>query len=93
MMSIGWSAGGSIALQVAKCLEIIPGIQVVGILMVDSPFPDFPDWRPRDQGAIKFHIPASHDQSEKNRLAQEQSVNDIIQALAEWKVPSWTARG
>lgn len=57
--------------------------------MLDTPFPAFPDWRPRDEAPIRFHIPVSQDQPEKSRLAQERAANDIIQALSVWKVPTW----
>ncbi|EDN93375.1 hypothetical protein SS1G_09241 [Sclerotinia sclerotiorum 1980 UF-70] len=77
----GWSAGGSIAIQVAKCLENIPEICVAGTILLDTPFPDFPDWRPKDAPPVQFHIPVAPDQTTQSRLAQQQAVNDIIHAL------------
>ncbi|TGO45655.1 hypothetical protein BCON_0375g00030 [Botryotinia convoluta] len=85
----GWSAGGSIAIQVAKCLENIPELCVAGIILLDTPFPDFPDWRPKNSPPVQFHIPVAPDQTAKSRLAQQQAVNDIIHALSTWELPTW----
>ncbi|ATZ45187.1 Bcboa10 [Botrytis cinerea B05.10] len=85
----GWSAGGSIAIQVAKCLENIPELCVAGIILLDTPFPDFPDWRPKNSPPVQFHIPVVPDQTAKSRLAQQQAVNDIIHALSVWELPTW----
>ncbi|KAM3065608.1 putative thioesterase boa10 [Clarireedia jacksonii] len=85
----GWSAGGSISIQVAKCLDRIPELEVAGIIMLDTPFPDFPDWRPKDAPPIQFHNPLAPDEPAKNMIAQQQAVNDIIHALSIWEQPSW----
>ncbi|CAD6448955.1 e9ace0ac-dd26-4b35-b68d-f03de30a661a [Sclerotinia trifoliorum] len=85
----GWSAGGSVAIQVAKCLENIPEICVAGTILLDTPFPDFPDWRPKDEPPVQFHLPVAPDQTAQNRLAQQQAVNDIIHALSVWELPIW----
>ncbi|TGO07026.1 hypothetical protein BTUL_0345g00030 [Botrytis tulipae] len=86
---LGWSAGGSIAIQVVKCLENIPELCVAGIILLDTPFPDFPDWRPKNSPPVQFHIPVAPDQTAKSRLAQQQAVNDIIHALSVWELPTW----
>jgi hypothetical protein len=57
--------------------------------MLDTPFPDFPDWRPKDAPPAQFHIPLAPDETAKNKLAQQQAVNDIIHALSIWELPNW----
>lgn len=57
--------------------------------MLDTPFPDFPSWRPKDAPPVQFHIPLAPGNTAKNKLAQQQAVNDIIHALSTWELPSW----
>ena len=74
-----------IALQVAWILSRDPNINVCGVLMVDSPFPDY-----RHALSLALESPMSEEDGQipiRNKL--ETSMLQTVSMLHKWKVPVW----
>ncbi|KAF7562077.1 hypothetical protein G7046_g2071 [Stylonectria norvegica] len=80
----GWSLGGMIALQVAWICSRDPKINVSGILMVDSPFPDYRHALPSPPES-----PTSEDGPNATQRKFERSMLQTVNMLHKWRVPVW----
>ncbi|THC87187.1 hypothetical protein EYZ11_013366 [Aspergillus tanneri] len=74
----GWSLGGMIALQVAWIFSRDPRVSVDGIMMVDSPFPDY--------GQVVYSALDSPTTA-TNKL--ERSLLRTVSMLRNWRPPVW----
>lgn len=84
----GWSLGGLIALEIASVLGQISALQVVGIVMIDSVFPDA--IKSRGQGDIVPHAPiiSAHCRPEIRMLVA--NMMKASSAMVEqWVMPTW----
>ncbi|KAJ5195621.1 alpha/beta-hydrolase [Penicillium cinerascens] len=80
----GWSLGGMIALQVAWIFSRDPKVNVDGIIMVDSPFPDY---RHVVHSALDSPISEDGLTTATNRL--ESSILRTVSMLRNWRAPVW----
>lgn len=80
----GWSLGGMLSLEVAKCLSTIPKVKVIGILMIDSICPV------KSTGSIKI---APYDTSEegknKNQILSQKAMVEARRMIQSWDIPVW----
>ncbi|KAL6920801.1 hypothetical protein ACHAPO_004520 [Fusarium lateritium] len=80
----GWSLGGMTALQVAWIFSRDPKVNVAGILMIDSPFPDY-----RHALSLALESPPSEDGPASTRSDVEKSMLQTVTMLHKWKIPVW----
>lgn len=73
-----------IALQVAWIFSRDPKIQVSGVLMVDSPFPDY-----RHALSLAMESPISEDGPSPMRSELEKTMLQTVNMLHKWRVPVW----
>ncbi|KAF2257598.1 alpha/beta-hydrolase [Lojkania enalia] len=80
----GWSLGGMIALQVAWIFARDPKVKVDGIIMVDSPFPDY-----RHVVCLAPDSPVSEDGPIPATNKLEISILRSVNMLHNWRPPVW----
>ncbi|KAJ5654815.1 alpha/beta-hydrolase [Penicillium lividum] len=80
----GWSLGGMIALQVAWIFSRDPKVIVDGIIMVDSPFPDY-----RHVVDCDLNSPISEDGPTDATSRLENSILRTVNMLHNWRLPVW----
>ncbi|KAF2022593.1 hypothetical protein EK21DRAFT_119594 [Setomelanomma holmii] len=84
----GWSLGGMIALQVAWIFARDPKVKVDGIIMVDSPFPDY-----RHVVYIGPESLISEDGPTPVTNKFEESILRSVNMLHNWRPPVWRREG
>jgi hypothetical protein len=72
------------ALQVAWIFSRDPKVNVAGILMIDSPFPDY-----RHALSLALESPPSEDGPVSTRSDIEKSMLQTVTMLHKWKIPVW----
>lgn len=82
----GWSLGGMLSLEVAKALEDVGDVRVVGILMIDSVYPDWPASE-RSSEITKPERPRTR----IHRLCQ-QNMAVAREMLRSWEVPRFSTQ-
>ncbi|KAM5356579.1 hypothetical protein ACJ41O_003225 [Fusarium nematophilum] len=82
----GWSLGGLLSLEMAKQLgsDDTSGVEVIGILMVDSLYPI--KALPSDKVAP---AETSEEGKTKNQVLSQRAMNDARRMIREWDVPVW----
>ncbi|KAJ4329129.1 hypothetical protein N0V84_000489 [Fusarium piperis] len=81
----GWSFGGHLSLEMAKQLDQDDsGVQVVGILMVDTIFPV-----ERSKAAKITNNEATQEGKTKNQLLADRAMTDARRMITEWTPPVW----
>ncbi|KAE8153724.1 Alpha/Beta hydrolase protein [Aspergillus avenaceus] len=80
----GWSLGEMIALQVAWIFSRDPKVSVDGIIMVDSPFPDY-----RHVVDCDLDSPISEDGPTDATTRLENSILRTVNMLHNWRLPVW----
>lgn len=99
----GWSLGGMVALEMAKVLQDDRGLNVVGLLMIDSVCPlawtqaaakDDND-NDNDRGAVKVVAP----QHVFSETTKQETRDKVMRSFAEssamvmkWEMPTWAER-
>jgi thioesterase domain-containing protein len=81
---LGWSLGGMLALQVAWIFSRDPKVEVDGIIMVESPFPDYHHVVDVTPGS-----PVSEDGPTLATTKLERSILQSVNMLHQWKPPVW----
>ncbi|KAF2158308.1 hypothetical protein M409DRAFT_38353 [Zasmidium cellare ATCC 36951] len=80
----GWSLGGMIALQVAWIFARDTRTEVVGVIMVDSPFPAYLGLL-----AIDLDSPTSEHGPDQARNQLEKAMLRTVNMLQDWRTPVW----
>ncbi|PYI12318.1 alpha/beta-hydrolase [Aspergillus sclerotiicarbonarius CBS 121057] len=82
----GWSLGGFIALEVARILECEGQFHVVGVVMIDSPYPHGPT------DTVVPPRPFLHANcSPETRMFVSRSMKRAHKLVEKWSVPDWTS--
>lgn len=88
IMCPGWSLGGLVSLEIAKILQATnPPIEILGIIMIDSPFPG--PWRLLRETMIKPDVDFPAHTSKKVRKSIEQRFDECDRIVDEWKLTDW----
>lgn len=87
----GWSLGGLLALQMTKLLEGDADVEVVGILMVDTPCPvGWGDAKP--PGGKKLASVSSDDEEQPLRETEKlarRAIRAAGEMIGRWELPTW----
>ncbi|RSL66011.1 hypothetical protein CEP53_003476 [Fusarium sp. AF-6] len=83
----GWSFGGHLSLEMAKQLEQDgSGVQVIGILMVDTIFPV-----ERSKAAKITKDDSKEEGKTKNQILADKAMADARRMITDWTPPVWEA--
>ncbi|KAF2023435.1 alpha/beta-hydrolase [Setomelanomma holmii] len=80
----GWSLGGMIALQVAWYFASDPKVDVDGVIMVDSPFPDY-----SHMVDLAPDSPISEDGPSPSMDKLKKCILQSVNMLQNWQPPVW----
>ena len=82
----GWSLGGLVCLEVAKILREDVGPRVIGIVMIDSPYPRSPKgFTP----SLTYNPQWSTQTRQDTKDAVTRCFAEAMQIVAEWTLPTW----
>jgi thioesterase domain-containing protein len=84
----GWSLGGYLTLEVAKQLQDDRKINVVGMVLIDSPYSAAAD---KDQPPAE-PLDFDEDGKTRNEVLSLRSMSEAVRMLETWEPPKWTGR-
>jgi thioesterase domain-containing protein len=85
-MSLGWSFGGLLSLEIARCLLEDSNVSVIGLIMIDSPYPrssisEFENF------SDEFFAPEGSNPALQLKL--QHCIQIARQMIRDWDPPSW----
>ncbi|EMD58175.1 hypothetical protein COCSADRAFT_42084 [Bipolaris sorokiniana ND90Pr] len=83
----GWSSGGCFALEIAYALKNDHNIRVLGLVFIDSVYPEF---RPDSSETETYFVNFTESSQGETRKRVQKSMDEINFKLSRWRGPDWS---